>query len=319
MKSNLLVIGLLFISLLAHSQNGNLKTTAGTANNLYYKDGKLGIGAVNPRVKFEISSELVTPTESQSARGGLLITDGSGIGMSLGVTTTDQWTYPGWIQVNNTVWDVYYPLLLNPNGGKVGIGTTIPRSIFDINDNGAGSSSNTTTVTHGLTIGAKSTGGVLNMGINGNGAFYSWIQSRQFNSADFYNLALNPSGGKVGIGTTNFVGTHKLYVAGSVLAEEVQVKLQANWPDFVFNEQYNLMPLTEVESFIEKNNHLPDIPSETEVKENGINIGDMNAKLLQKIEELTLYMIEQNKKTDKIIEENKSLKKEIEVLKLKVK
>jgi hypothetical protein len=84
----------------------------------------------------------------------------------------------------------------------------------------------------------------------------------------------------------------------------------------VFDKNYKLNSLTEVEKFINEHKHLPDVPSASEVKENGINVGDIDAKLLQKIEELTLYMIEQNKKIDaqqqKIIElENKmnSLKK----------
>jgi hypothetical protein len=105
--------------------------------------------------------------------------------------------------------------------------------------------------------------------------------------------------GDVGIGTNDTKG-YKLAVAGSMVAEEVNVKLQSNWPDFVFNDNHNLMSLTELDSFIKTNNHLPDIPSETEVKENGLNLADMNAKLLQKVEELTLYVIEQQKQIDEL-------------------
>ena len=74
------------------------------------------------------------------------------------------------------------------------------------------------------------------------------------------------------------------------------MKVEATkWPDFVFDKNYQLPTLQEVEEHINKYKHLPDIPSETEVKENGVSLGEMQAKLLQKIEELTLYTIELNK------------------------
>jgi hypothetical protein len=100
--------------------------------------------------------------------------------------------------------------------------------------------------------------------------------------------------GNVGIGT--ITPTEKLSVNGTIKAKEV--KVETNWSDFVFEEDYKLQPLSEVESFIKENKHLPDIPSETEVKENGVSLGEMDAKLLQKIEELTLYVIEMQKELD---------------------
>ena len=68
------------------------------------------------------------------------------------------------------------------------------------------------------------------------------------------------------------------------------------WWDEVFDESYKLMPLHQLESYIENNNHLPDIPTEKDVIENGIKLGEMNALLLKKIEELTLYIIKQEKR-----------------------
>ena len=74
------------------------------------------------------------------------------------------------------------------------------------------------------------------------------------------------------------------------------MKVEATkWPDFVFDKDYKLRTLQEVENHINEHKHLPDIPSEKEVKENGLSLGEMQAKLLQKIEELTLYTIELNK------------------------
>jgi|LSQX01.3.fsa_nt_gb hypothetical protein len=104
--------------------------------------------------------------------------------------------------------------------------------------------------------------------------------------------------GKVGIGVSDMtkLGDALLGVNGKILATEVEVKLLTNWPDFVFLKDYNLMPLNEVEQFINENGHLPSVPNEAQVKENGINLGQMNAVLLQKIEELTLHIIDLNKR-----------------------
>ena len=107
----------------------------------------------------------------------------------------------------------------------------------------------------------------------------------------------------VGIGTTNTQG-YRLAVAGNVIAEGVKVELQGNWPDFVFDNGYDLPNLDEVRTFIATYGHLPNIPSAQKVKEEGIDLGDMNAKLLQKIEELTLYIISQNNEIEKLKEEN---------------
>jgi hypothetical protein len=119
--------------------------------------------------------------------------------------------------------------------------------------------------------------------------------------------------GSVGISTTT-TGTHKLAVNGTIGAREIKVEASA-WSDFVFEDNYQLKDLEEVESYIEENKHLPDVPSEKEVLENGIQLGEMDAKLLQKIEELTLYLINQNKQLMKQSNEIQQLKTEIKKLK----
>ncbi|MCF2875044.1 MULTISPECIES: hypothetical protein [unclassified Tenacibaculum] len=118
------------------------------------------------------------------------------------------------------------------------------------------------------------------------------------------------SNGNVGIGTTT-TGIHKLAVEGSIGAREIKVQA-TGWYDFVFEKDYNLPTIEEVENHIKEKGHLKDIPSEKEVLENGIHLGEMNGKLLQKIEELTLYTIQQEKK---IKEQEKKIKKQEEQLK----
>ncbi|MFD2098871.1 fibronectin type III domain-containing protein [Flagellimonas iocasae] len=107
----------------------------------------------------------------------------------------------------------------------------------------------------------------------------------------------------VGIGTTDTQG-YRLAVAGNVIAEGVKVELQGNWPDFVFEESFDLMDLEELRKFIKTNGHLPNVPSAAKVKEEGIDLGKMNANLLQKIEELTLYILSQDEEINKLKNEN---------------
>ncbi|MFC5284235.1 hypothetical protein [Pedobacter alpinus] len=103
--------------------------------------------------------------------------------------------------------------------------------------------------------------------------------------------------GNVGIGT--LTPQEKLSVNGKIRAREIKVET-ANWPDYVFGKNYQLPDLKETETFIKINKHLPGIPSAEEVEKNGVSLGEMNAKLLKKIEELTLYVIQLQKENDLI-------------------
>jgi hypothetical protein len=101
--------------------------------------------------------------------------------------------------------------------------------------------------------------------------------------------------GNLGIGTAS--PTEKLSVNGKIRAHEIKVET-SGWPDYVFAKGYQLTSLEETEKHIKEKGHLPGIPSAEEVKANGVDLGEMNAKLLKKIEELTLHLIEQNKKIE---------------------
>ncbi len=103
--------------------------------------------------------------------------------------------------------------------------------------------------------------------------------------------------GHVTIGTGNIDTNYKLAVNGKMRAKEIVC--ETGWSDFVFEDDYDLPTLKEVEDHIEKHGHLKDIPSAAEVEANGVSLGEMDSKLLQKIEELTLYIIELKKENDK--------------------
>jgi hypothetical protein len=197
-----------------------------------------------------------------------------------------------------------------PSNGNVGIGTMAPTDKLHVK---------TTNQSGEIRIGGSNDAG--------NGRLYIQANLLDNNSyIDVYDgtykklsieaspLILNYfSTGNVGIGTSN--PTEKLSVKGKIRAQEVKVEIN-NWPDFVFAKDYVLPTLQETEKHIKEKGHLPGIPSAAEVEKNGIELGDMNKKLLQKIEELTLYLIEMKK-------ENKTqtlkLQSEIEILKLKIK
>ncbi|MDB5274667.1 MAG: hypothetical protein JWO58_3034 [Chitinophagaceae bacterium] len=171
--------------------------------------------------------------------------------------------------------------------GNFGIATTSPQSKLHVNDvvqvTGSTTPSNTKA---GLTAGENST--------------YTWLQS---NTAK--PLALNPTPSStqyVAIGFTPGAYTvpsgYSLAVKGNIIAEGLLVKLVGSWPDFVFDKNYKLMPLNNLETYIAANKHLPEIPSASEMEKEGVNTAEMDKMLLQKIEELTLYVIQQQKEIE---------------------
>jgi hypothetical protein len=116
-----------------------------------------------------------------------------------------------------------------------------------------------------------------------------------------FGLVMNVANGNIGIGTTN--PTNKLSVNGDIRSREVTVET-ANWPDYVFEQEYKLRPLAEVENFIIQHKHLPEIPSANDMHSNGLKLGDLQKKMMEKIEELTLYIIAQQKQIDQLLKIN---------------
>lgn len=132
-------------------------------------------------------------------------------------------------------------------------------------------------------------------------------------TAFFNGGGISYFGSNVGIGTYN-PGNYQLAVAGNVHAQAVNVDM-TGWSDFVFEPSYKLTSLADVKNYIDQNHHLPDVPSEEQVKKDGIDFGQMNSKLLKKIEELTLYLIDQNKYMLKQNKQILRLQKEVKQLK----
>lgn len=141
----------------------------------------------------------------------------------------------------------------------------------------------------------------------------------------WFNTSTSTNNGKIYIGSSTSypttTGNYKLFVEGGILTEKVKVALRntANWADYVFADNYKLMPLKEVESFVKTNKHLPGVSSASEIVENGLDVAEMQSKHMEKIEELTLYIIEQDKKLDVQQQAIEKQNSEIQILKAQLK
>ena len=202
-----------------------------------------------------------------------------------------------------------------PNG-NVGIGVKDPSSKLYVLGDGVFRAKDNS---HGLSLHVRNTQGNNSFTLRG---FNTKGQLRAQNGFPFEIQDTHGKiwfygqpGGNVGIGTVD-PGAWKLAVNGNIRAKEI--KVETGWSDFVFYDDYKLPTLEEVETHIKEKGHLKDIPSAKEVADNGIFLGEMDSKLLQKIEELTLYTIEQEKKIKALEKEkfkNEKQQKEIEELK----
>lgn len=220
-------------------------------------------------------------------------------------TAWGQWSGPG------SSGEIYY------NGGNVGIGTANPASSLDVRANGRiaslyynGSSNSWVEIGNAVAH--------MNLGVGAqvatSGVPYIWSASGNFMIGNDGAPTLFVQGmglGNVGIGTA--APHHKLAVNGTIGAKEVIVT-NSGWADYVFAPDYRLRSLKEVGDFIAANHHLPGIPSEAEVKEKGVSVGEMQAKLLAKIEELTLHMIEADQHLVNADRANSHLQEQILVL-----
>jgi len=249
--------------------------------------GDIGIGTGTPKQKLHIvdGNILISKTSAkapQSANGSILF----------GANTDDNCPMGRWgIEYLNgedgvfglNFWRPWNPgtgagydyALFLANSNNVGIGTKNPTARLDV----AGAlKAASASITGALSANSATISGISNL--NGNVTVGTTSQQAQ--------LDVN--------GTVNAKSAN---IAGKIKTKEVQVTL-AGWPDYVFNKDYNLLTLNEVEQFIAENSHLPNVPSAAQVEANGINLGEMNAILIQKVEELTLYILNLQKQINEL-------------------
>lgn len=198
----------------------------------------------------------------------------------------------------------YTNITLNKNGGNVAIGNTTPSAQLhttgSVRFQGLTANNALTNIVVADALGNLSLRDASTLG----GSVGSlWTDA---GNGNLYNTTQT---GSISIGINTFPAGYKLAVAGKIIAEKVTAKLVPNWPDFVFQADYKLLSLNEIEQYIQQYNHLPGVPSAEEVGKNGLDLGDNQAVLLKKIEELTLHMINMNKKLEVLQAENAALRK----------
>lgn len=263
--------------------------TSGT--NIYYDKGNAGIGTTNPQSLLSLGTKLNSRK--------LALHDNPASWFGFGIQASQMR-----LQVGNTNSkfsffsnDITEIMTLKGNG-MLGIGTTNPQTL--------------------LSLGTVANEKKLALYDNLSNWFGFGIQTNQmrlqigdsddrfsFFAGNTKEIMTIKGNGKIGIGTTN--PQAELAVNGKILAKEVQVKI-TGWADYVFENDYALQPIAEVEKFIKENKHLPGIPNANKVEQEGIEIGKMNTLLLEKIEELTLYIIQQNKSIESLQNEMNHVK-----------
>jgi hypothetical protein len=320
MKINIIIILFLFVPVLAYSQDWQQGTQG-----IYYNNGKVGIGVspqngtftVNDPGVSQLRIENDTPGGEPTIRLRARTSNNSAwLHADIGIYSSSNSPETGFlgfkVPYNNT-YGVGYKMIIN-SFGNVGIGTTSPGQKL--------------TVQGVVRSQLSSSNYVNNFFVSGDGNCYMnyaggssssrvGFQIDGSSKASIYkNGNFVVHSGNLGIGYND--PQYKLSVNGVISATEVKVSTTPN-SDYVFEPDYALKPLQEVDQFIQQNKHLPDIPSAAEFKENGVGLGEMDNMLLQKIEELTLYVIELKKENEELKADNIAIKdgllKELETIK----
>ena len=305
-------------------------TNNSSSQMILLQNGKFGIGTITPGFKLDIKSNLVESNNNTnllnlSGRNPVvLLSDENNIGYGY----IKSWTNapnPGYstglelgaVPGQSIYFSTNYsPTMVIDNFNKVGIGTSTPASKLEVK--GGPDFGNTE---HSFRLAGNN---VFMDFTDNSGVGYGFFRNRNNNTTGGFDVGLEigvlpPAGGNpdrsimfstyygprmvikpngfVGINTMN--PTMALSVNGNIRSKEVVV--ETGWADYVFSEEYRLLPLEEVKQFIDQYKHLPNIPSAKEIEKNGLYVGDIQKRMMEKIEELTLYVIE--------------LKKEIETLK----
>ncbi|WP_445458160.1 hypothetical protein [Flavobacterium sp. HNIBRBA15423] len=282
-------------------------------NDLYWTEGSVGIGLNPPKAKLDVSLQTDFMYQNES-------------GFRLTYPIPALYPDPGPSTINENIFHIrqktignnYSTKVVVKTDGDTGIGIAEPNSKLHVNGRIQISGTNSyggPMLLFGGKVNSTEAGqwGIEYIADGASGLnFWKPFGSNNFGNYFMY-LADN---GKVSIGLDpnevntfggiTYPGEYKLFVAQGILTERVRVALRssADWADYVFKTDYDLLSITELEKYIDEKGHLPNIPSAEEVVKEGIDLGAMDAKLLEKIEELTLYIIKLNKEIEKLKSNN---------------
>lgn len=290
-------------------------------------NGYVGIGTIAPTTKFAVwdtSTVAYTPTGTGSAippgsigqiynqswsdgnSAHLVFTAINSAGNKnaayIGVVSnsgSNSWT-PDIVIGQRAVGNAWAERLRIASNGNMGIGLTNPTQKLDVN---------------GVIQASGTPAGIRFNSRQQDGNDYQWYSAagsaRLYDHNNTTDRIVISHDGNVGIGTAS--PQAKLAVNGDIFSRRVKVTL-TGWADFVFEPEYKLPALSELETYIKANKHLPEVPSAAEVTKDGLDVGEMNKILLQKIEELTLHLIEQDKRSSAQEDEIRLLKERIALI-----
>ncbi len=303
-KSKIAIIVLMGISSGIMAQDQTINGTTFKTN------GNVGVGTINPNYKLSVADGIFNVEKNGDYYGfwveNKLRTDNPkmNLGSWYNARGGISFNYPGYYMTFDTQRGAtVYSNTLVLKDGKVGVGTVSPTEKFNLHE-GRLKISNDSTQDLYIWSYANEPAKIMTGGNN----LSRGIQLGRSNTPLFLL-------DRVSIGSSNDTPSgYKLAVDGKTIVEEIKVTLSEDWPDYVFDSDYELPSLSEVEDHIKENGHLKGIPSSMEIEENGIFLGEMDSKLLQKIEELTLYTIQQEKQMQKQSEEIEELKRLVQKL-----
>ena len=313
--------------------NGNISSTLRVSENAFV-DGFVGVGTSSPAEKLEVAGNIKANgnlmgvgiraedgviTKSMNIGENLVVNGNLGIGVAdpeekldiagnlkiSGFADANQISATGMttatLQVNETM-TVNDLALFN---GKIGIGVNNPTEALQVNGNIKATGNLTANAVNTESLNTNDAQVDGNLNVTGN-IKAGIIEATEIRTPNQQSGQLSIS--KLSVNSTrNIPDGYVMAVDGKMLATRVEVFAPENWPDYVFEKDYHLRPLEEVESYVQKHGHLPEVPSAKAMQQGGYSVATMDASLLEKIEELTLYMIELKK-------ENQGLKNRIQQL-----
>lgn len=337
MKTLKLLTFILFSKVsISQEWGGSTTSTTGTI----YRSGRVGIGTVtSPTTQLHLQTSALIPlglerTGTHANMFTIAFSNTPITGLTFGTGSTI-------FQSNNPlgVSDMVFingtlstsPRFVLKSNGNFGFGTDNPNLPFHIHNksfklSGSGSYGH---MVFSKTETSNDWGIEYNTANVGKEGLNFWKPFGSGGGYSNYNLFLG-NNNKVGIGTneptatltingncligdvnTQLNGSYKLYVQTGILTEKLKISVRnsVNWADYVFDPSYKMLTINELESYVKMNRHLPNVPSAKQVEEDGVDVIDMTNRLLEKVEELTLYIIEQNKKIEELEKKVKSIEK----------